>query len=70
MGWGGSGGGRWLKHHKELFIIGSGPSLKCRMEQIGPEQKTIAREMDYRIAGKFGGGKVWRIWRIVRDSSN
>ena len=47
MGWGGSGGGRWLKHHKELFIIGSGPSVKCRMEQTGPEQKTIAREMDY-----------------------
>ena len=24
----------------------------------------------YCIAGKFGGGKVWRIWQIVRDSPN
>ena len=24
----------------------------------------------YRIVGKFGGGKVWQIWRIVRDSPN
>ena len=24
----------------------------------------------YRIAGKFGRGEVWRIWRIVRDSPN
>ena len=24
----------------------------------------------YCIAGKFGGEKVWRIWRIIRDSPN
>ena len=24
----------------------------------------------YRIAGKFGGGKVWQIWQIVCDSPN
>ena len=26
--------------------------------------------LKYRIAGKFGGGKVWRIWRITRRSPN
>ena len=25
---------------------------------------------EYRIAGKFGGKKVWQIWRIVCDSPN
>ena len=25
---------------------------------------------DYRIAGKFGGDKVWRIWRITSYSPN
>ena len=27
-------------------------------------------EIAYRIAGKFGGEKVWRIWQIVCDSPN
>ena len=26
--------------------------------------------VDYRIAGKFGGGKVWQIWQITRCSPN
>ena len=28
------------------------------------------RVSEYRIAGKFGGEKVWRIWRIADDSPN
>ena len=27
-------------------------------------------QMLYRVAGKFGGGEVWQIWRIVHDLLN
>ena len=36
---------------------------KIRSEGKGAKQRS-----PYRIAGKFGGEKVWRIWRIVCDS--
>ena len=31
---------------------------------------TLSSLVIYRIAGMFGGGKVWQIWRVIRDSPN
>ena len=51
---------RHVLRHKNLVAIFSYLSLQLSTSAFN----------NYRIAGKFGGGKVWRIWRIVRNSPN
>ena len=38
--------------------------------QIVTDNTIKHRHTLYRITGKFGGGGVWRIWRIVYDLPN
>ena len=51
-------------------------SLSCKLKETKANQWNVQYNLlllfiiIYRMVGKFGGGKRWQIWQIIRDSSN
>ena len=62
----------WSQLCSPVFYIITMTTFTVRYATLELESNKILyiHMYKYRIAGKFGGGKVWRIWQIVRDLPN